>query len=532
MPLIQHSVVVTAALRNNATATAALLVAVILVSVLLLLYRLKLHPLSHLPRPFLARGSSLFLHTICYLGIEGRVLRYYHQKYKTKVLRVAPNSVSISDSDAIRDIYITSGGFPKDARYTNFNLGPVVSIFSAIDSKYRDTRAKAVAPLFALVRLRAASEPSGVIGICVAEFVDQLREFKTAAVTVDIVDLCARLSIDVVTSYLLGERYGGLGEHASLSLQARQKSKLSANPFIFAIVAYSRFSLLPNWLFRLVHAVFSRVNSSDEVAKSFVQLDRFVDRVMGRALAAKDMERPLAQADSTYQGQLLQAGISPSEAAAQSKAIVFAGADSTAVMLATILFRLVQNTDARARLLYEIRCSKTRATTLGEKGTTVPPTGPQALPYLHAVVKEGLRLGMANPTRLTRVVPARGLCVGPTAVRLPPGTVVGCAAYLLHHDPDVFPDPFAFRPERWLEDSQDEGLRRSGMEKSMIPFGAGLRACIGKNLAQQQLLETVMAVVDSEVLEGARTCQQRIEMIEWFNGEIKGHHLEIEWFSE
>jgi cytochrome P450 len=70
------------------------------------------------------------------------------------------------------------------------------------------------------------------------------------------------------------------------------------------------------------------------------------------------------------------------------------------------------------------------------------------------------------------------------------------------------------------------------MEKSMIPFGAGLRACIGKNLAQQQLHETVMAVVNSEVLEGARTCQQRIEMIEWFNGEIKGHHLEIEWSSE
>ncbi|RMD44197.1 hypothetical protein DV735_g968, partial [Chaetothyriales sp. CBS 134920] len=455
---------------------------------------------------------------------------YYHQKYKTKVLRVAPNSVSISNSDATRSIYVANGGFPKDKRYTNFNLGPVVSIFSAVDTDYRNTRAKAVAPLFAPARLRTASEPSGVIGLCVAEFVSQLRAFKASGMSVDIVDLSARLSIDVVTGYLLGERYGGLGEHASLSLHNRQKMKLSANPFIFAIVAFGRFSLLPHWLFRFVYSISSWINSSEEVVQSFVQLDQFTNRVMENALAAKDGESQHKSEDSTYQARLLQAGISPSEAAAQSKAIVFAGADSIAVMLATILFHLVNKPDTQARLLSEVRSSKLQASTSNETSQErikSSLTDPQTLPYLRAVVKEGLRLGMANPTRLTRVVPATGLYVGDT--HLPSGTVVGCAAYMLHHDPDVFPDPFAFRPERWLEDGQDEGLHRPDMDKSMIPFGAGLRACIGKNLAHQQLYETVKAVVDSEVLAGARTCQQRIEMIEWFNGEIKGHHLEVEW---
>lgn len=313
MPLIQDSILFTAAPRDSALATAVLVLAWILLSII---YRLNFHPLSHLPHPFLAGVSSLFLHTICYLGIEGRVLRYYHRKYKTKVLRVAPNSVSISDSDAIREIYITSGGFPKDARYTNFNLGPVVSIFSAIDTRYRDTRAKAVAPLFAPVRLR--TKPNRVIGGCVTEFVCQLHAFKNATVKVDIVDLCARLSIEVVTEYLLGERYGGLGEHASLSPQARQKTKLSANPFIFAIVAYSRFSLLPNWLFRLIYAVSSRMNSSDEVVRTFVQLDQFIDSIIGNALAANDWASPSNRAaDTMYQGRLLRVGISPAEAAAR-----------------------------------------------------------------------------------------------------------------------------------------------------------------------------------------------------------------------
>ena len=514
MPLVQDSVMAASALQENAPAMLLLALVVFLMPIL---YRLYFHPLSHVPGPLIGRVTSLYIYAICYMGIEGRVLRQHHQKYNTKVLRVAPNSVSVSDSTAVRDIYVTGGGFQKDFRYINFNLGDVISIFSALDTEYRDVRAKAVAPLFAPARLRLASERNGVIGACVAEFVKQFQVLRTSAlaqstgaVRADILDLCARLSIDVVTGYLLNESYGGLREHAGLSIEARQSTKLSANPFIFAIVAFSRFSLLPNWLFRLVYAISSHISSNDNVAKAFARLDRFTDQIV--KTACTDPSR----AEDTFHGRLLNADMSPAEVVAQSKAIIFAGADSTAVMLATTLFHLVQNVDARSRLRHEIR-------SLDRHGAT----DSQALPYLRAVVKEGLRLGMANPTRFTRVVPRNGLCVG--TVHIPPGTVVGCAPYLLHHDPEVFPDPFKFRPERWLEDGQDNGLRRSNMESSLIPFGVGPRACIGKNLAQQQMYESITAVVDSGVLEGTRTCQQRIEIIEWFNGEIKGHKLEIEW---
>ena len=474
----------------------------------LVLYRVCFHSLSHVPGPIIAKVSSLFLHIICYLGVEGRVLRYYHQKYQTKVLRVAPDSVSISDSEAVRDIYIAEGGFGKDDRYRNFNLRPVVSIFSAIDTAYRDVRAKAVAPLFSPAQMRAESGSEGIIGSCVAEFVDQLRELKAAHIKTDVLDLCARLSIDVVTAYLLGQRYGGLKENNHRTLKERQldDAKLSANPFIFAIVAFARFSLLPHSIFRFVYATSQRLSASEQVTESFVKLDHFAKEVMKSiSTAAKP---------HYYHERLVQAGVSHAEAAAQSKAIIFAGADSTAVMLVTILFHLVQNQSARLRLLREIRSAR---------------QGDRAPPFLRAVVKEGLRLGMANPTRLTRVVPASGPKLRVGNILIPPGSIVGCAAYNLHHDPDVFPEPFAFRPERWLDDGTDQGLRRPGMERSMIPFGAGSRACIGKNLAMQQLHETVLAVAESEVLEGARTSQERIEVIEWFNGDIKGHRVEIEW---
>ncbi|KAG8168028.1 hypothetical protein KVR01_003717 [Diaporthe batatas] len=476
------------------------------------IYRLRFHPLAHVPGPPFAAISSLFLYVICYLGIEGSVIRRYHEKYKTKVLRIGPNAISVADSDAVRDIYVAGGGFLKDARYQNFNLGPVVSIFSSIDTAYRDVRAKAVAPLFSPARLREESSTHGSIGRHVADFLDQLKAFRQAKIKTDILDLCAKLSIDVVSDYVLGQPFGGLAEQVHLPLADQQKSeaKLSANEFIHAIVGFARFSLLPNSLFKLVYSASQKISHSDKVDKSFMRIQEFMGRVMQGTKEGKTTEH--------YQDRLLAAGISFPETTAQCEAILFAGGDSTAVMLATTLFHLTQNKEARARLLHDIRA--------------VSPTADDArrpdIPFLRACVKEGLRLGMANPTRLTRVVPP-GANLTVDGISIPANAVVGCAAYVLHHDPTIFPDPFAFRPERWIDDEWNCGLYRPHMDRSLIAFGAGLRACLGKNLAMQQLLETVAAAVDSEVLEGARTSEERIEVIQWFNGDIKGHHIDIEW---
>ncbi|CZT12460.1 hypothetical protein WAI453_008902 [Rhynchosporium graminicola] len=476
-------------------------------------YRLRIHPLAHVPGPPFAAISSLFLYAICCVGIEGTVIRRYHEKYKSKVIRIGPNAISVANSDAVRDIYVAGGGFLKDDRYKNFNLGPVVSIFSSIDTAYRDVRAKAVAPLFSPARLREESSSQGSIGRHVADFLSQLCAFRQARVKTDILDLCAKLSIDVVSDYVLGQPYGGLAEHAHLALAERQKpnAKLSANGFIHAIVGFSRFSLLPNHLFKLVYSVSQRLGASEEVGKSFGRIQEFMDRVMNGTKEGKTTEY--------YQDRLLAAGISFSETTLQGKAILFAGGDSTAVILSTILFHLTRNKEARTRLLHDIRATTPKADDSKQKPD---------IPFLRACIKEGLRLGMANPTRLTRVVPP-GKTLTVDGISIPTGAVVGCAAYVLHHDPTVFPDPFAFRPERWMDDERNRGLYRQNMDRSLIAFGAGLRACLGKNLAMQQILETVEAVVESEVLEGARTSQEQIEVIQWFNGDIKGHQIDIEW---
>ncbi|KAK3380741.1 putative cytochrome P450 [Lasiosphaeria ovina] len=475
--------------------------AVVLVSAAL--YRLYVHPLAHVPGPWFAGISPLFLYLICYFGVEGRVLLHYHKKYSTPVLRIAPDAVSLSDGDALHATYVAGGGLPKDARYSNFRIEGHDTIFSSLDQEFRDRRAKAVLPLFAPARIQAAYESDGAGGLAslVRKFIARLHEEKAKGpgARADILDLSSRLSIDILTGYLFHRVYGGLNEpptaktDPAAAKRLKYADKLSATPFVLAIVAFSRFSLLPNWLFTFIFSsLINRVLADDEVNASVRTVSHFLDGT---------------DAD-TYQSRLLRAGVSRAETLVQCKGVVFAGADSTAVMLATIMFHLVQQDAVRRRLADEIAAN--------------PGADPQTLPYLRAVVREGLRVGMANPARLTREVGAAGLAV--SGFLLPPGTKVGAAAYVFHHDDATYPEPFAFRPERWLA-----GEGRGAGVRDHFAYGLGGRACLGRNLANWQLYLVVREVVASGVLEGARTCKDKIEIVEWFNAEIEGHVLEVEW---
>lgn len=495
-----------------------LLPPVLLLSVAI--YRLYFHPLAHVPGPAFACVSPLYLYAICYFGTEGHTLLRLHQKYRTPVLRIGPDAVSLSDGEALHQVYVAGGGLPKDERYSNFRVEGQDTIFSGLDQSYRDQRAKAVLPLFAPSRIQSSYEKDGLMAPLVQKFVRRLEEERARPKPkADILDLSSRLSIDILTAYLFRCVYGGLNEPprnpevttAGLKKpRLRWANKLSATPFVLAIVAFSRFSLLPNRLFTIVFSsLVGRVLADEEVNASMHTVSQFAASVL-------DTDRP---GQDTYQSRLLKAGISHEETLIQCKAVMFAGADSTAVMLATILFHLVQHPEVRERLRAEI-------------AQHPPNTSPQNLPYLRAVVREGLRLGMANPARLTRTVPQEKTDLVVSGYHLPPGTKVGAAAYVLHNNPKIYPQPFTFQPERWLptaEDTPSSAQARRVRERDMFPFGLGSRACLGQNLATHQLFVVLKEVVVSGVLDGALTCTERIDIVEWFNAEIKGHELEIAW---
>jgi cytochrome P450 len=101
-------------------------------------------------------------------------------------------------------------------------------------------------------------------------------------------------------------------------------------------------------------------------------------------------------------------------------------------------------------------------------------SGFDKLPYLDAVVMEGLRCFPAIPMSLPRYVPAGGRSID--GFFLPGGTTVSCQAYSVQKlDGAVFPDPEAFKPERWLEPEGDAERKRL-----FFAFANGGRGCVGK----------------------------------------------------
>ncbi|RYP50490.1 hypothetical protein DL768_003995 [Monosporascus sp. mg162] len=103
------------------------------------------------------------------------------------------------------------------------------------------------------------------------------------------------------------------------------------------------------------------------------------------------------------------------------------------------------------------------------------------LPYLDAVVNEGLRCFPAIPMSLPRYVPAGGRTID--GYFLPEKTIVSCQAYSTHRiDESVFPQPDLFNPERWLEEKGELDRKRL-----FFAFASGGRGCIGKHLALAEM---------------------------------------------
>lgn len=96
------------------------------------------------------------------------------------------------------------------------------------------------------------------------------------------------------------------------------------------------------------------------------------------------------------------------------------------------------------------------------------------LPFLEAVIMEALRVFPPIPMSLPRYVPRAGRTIDGYFV--PEGTIVSCQAYSVHRiDEDVFPDPDAFKPERWLSEKGDAERKRL-----FFAFANGGRGCVGR----------------------------------------------------
>ena len=179
--------------------------------------------------------------------------------------------------------------------------------------------------------------------------------------------------------------------------------------------------------------------------------------------------------------------------------LVLAGHETTANQLAWTWERLVRNPEALGALTAAVR---------GESGD-----GADGAAQVDAVLTESMRVRPVIPTVGRRVtVPWR---LGDYCV--PAHTPVGISVLLVHHREDLYPEPFAFRPERWA--------RRKPGTYEWLPFGGGTRRCLGAALAMAEM-RTVLRMTAERFDLGAadpapeRAAQRNVTMIPVEGGRV------------
>jgi cytochrome P450 len=182
--------------------------------------------------------------------------------------------------------------------------------------------------------------------------------------------------------------------------------------------------------------------------------------------------------------------------AEEAQTLVAAGSSTTVHFLKSTVYYILADPKVHARLKAELRSAF-------PDPYEIPPLHKlEKLPYLNAVVKEGSRMTHGVSSRMARIAPDQDLKFAEYI--LPRGTCIGMTNFLQHTNPEIFPDPDEFRPERWLGNP--------GLERHLVNFSRGARSCLGINLAKVEMYLTLAVLFQRFEMELFETERSDVDL--------------------
>ena len=172
------------------------------------------------------------------------------------------------------------------------------------------------------------------------------------------------------------------------------------------------------------------------------------------------------------------------ELIAEAGVLIVAGSDTVATALTATLFYCLHYPPALSRLQEEIRSVFADVDEIRSSQRL------DSCHYLRACINEAMRLSPPVGALLPREILSGGLIVDDQ--HFPEGIDIGVPHYALHHNELHYPDPFAFKPERWIV-STDPNCEKSSeaavaaAQSAFCAFSVGRFGCVGKTLAYAEM---------------------------------------------
>lgn len=401
-----------------------------------------------------------------------------------------PNPALIAaDPDLVKLVLVKNFQVFADRRHIEFNDPMLDNMMNMVHAeRWRKIR-PAASPAFTTGKLR---KMDSLIQDCARISTQHLSEVAERGEDVDVKEFFGHYTLDVIARCAFGTK---LDSHTDQANQFVTKARAGFNVKITLpmILFFTIAGLFPVILKVLRVRIFNsdiflffknvcleiveKRKLSSEKHQDFLQL--MVD-AQDCGLQRGSTEGPRDAEDRLYNLGTEQAvektavakALTEDEALAQCVVFFIGGQDTTSSVIAFTTYLLALHPDVQQRLRDEVDAC------FEEHGEEPSIDAVSKLKYLNCVISESLRL-YPPAIRVERTA-CEDCVLGESGLRLRKGTVVTIPVYAMHHDPDNFPDPKKFDPERF----SDENVG-SIKPYSYLPFGAGPRNCIGMRFALQ-----------------------------------------------
>ncbi|CZT10519.1 related to cytochrome P450 CYP3/CYP5/CYP6/CYP9 subfamilies [Rhynchosporium agropyri] len=464
----------------------------VLYSIAGMVYRVWFSPLSRFPGPKLAAATLFYeaYYDVIKTGKYTFKIRELHKKYGP-IIRISPYELHVDDPEFYETLFSWTAPRNKYEYYT-VQFGTPKANFSTVDHHLHRLRRQPQNKFFSRASILRL-EP--IINGMIEKLCSRIDRFKTSGEPMPL-DLAYRcLTTDVVTKYALNKSWDYLD---SENFSPKWFETIKATAGMGHLIKQA------NWILPVVRAlpdsVMSRLSPDMMLILDWQKdLERHVQTVIDNIANGTDKHDPVLPRTvfhTLLDSDLPADEISKDRMAQEAQVIIGAGADTTAHALSTITFFLLSSPEKLEKLQKELKEA------FPDRDTSMKLTDVEKLPYLSAVIQEGIRLSYGLSTRLARIAPDEVLQYKDYSI--PAGTPVGMTSVMMHHNETIFPDSYTFTPERWLDPAAAKRL-----ERYIVTFTRGSRQCIGMHLAKAEIFLTTATVFRRYDLELYDTVRER-----------------------